>query len=169
MSASVRLVSSVEPDPAATGPVIRAATEADARAIDDLIHAAWLNPRDLDWRRFLVVDDRGAIVACAQVRTHDRGSRELASVAVVASRRGEGIGRAISEAAIAREPVRPLFLYTESRTVKYWERFRFRVVDGDEIPEDMRGSLRPARVAMKAVSMARREHYSISVMRRDEP
>ena len=39
----------------------------------------------------------------------------------------------------------------------------------DEIPEDMRGSLRPARIAMRAVSMARHEHYSISVMRRDAP
>ncbi len=169
MGASVRLVSSVEPGPAVARPVIRAATEADAGAIDDLIHAAWLNPRDLEWRRFLVADDAGAIVACAQVRTHEAGSRELASVAVIASRRGEGLGRAISEAAIAREPVRPLFLYTESRTVAYWERFRFRVLADDEIPEDLRGSLRPARIAMRAVSMARHEHYSISVMRRDAP
>jgi N-acetylglutamate synthase-like GNAT family acetyltransferase len=167
VSASVRVVSSGEPAPASAGPVIRAATEADAAAIRDLIRAAWLNPRDLDWRRFLVADDGGTIVACAQVRTHDRGSRELASVAVMSSRQGEGIGRAISEAAIAREPVRPLFLYTESRTVRYWEKFGFRVIEGDEIPEDLRGSLRPARVAMAAVSIARREHYAISVMRRD--
>jgi N-acetylglutamate synthase-like GNAT family acetyltransferase len=162
-------MSGVEPDPAAAGPVIRAATEADARAIDDLIHEAWLNPRDLDWRRFLVADDGGAIVACAQVRTHAGGSRELASVAVAAPRRGEGLGRAISEEAIAREPVRPLFLYTESRTVAYWEKFRFRVLADAEIPKDLRGSLRPARIAMRAVSMVRHAHYSIAVMRRDAP
>jgi N-acetylglutamate synthase-like GNAT family acetyltransferase len=162
-------VNSVEPEPAAAGPVIRAATEADAGAIDDLVRAGWLNSRDLDWRRFLVADDGGAVVACAQVRTHDGGTRELASVAVAASRRGEGIGRLISEAAIAREPVRPLFLYTESRSVTYWEQFRFRVLADDEIPDDLLGWVRPARVAMRAVSMARHAHYSIAVMRRDAP
>ena len=56
-------------------PLIRAATEADAEAIRDLIHTAELNPRDLDWRRFLVADDGGAVVACAQVRVHGRGTR----------------------------------------------------------------------------------------------
>lgn len=150
-------------------PVIRAATEADAPAIRDLIHAARLNPSDLDWRRFLVADDAGTVVACAQVRTHDQGSREVASVAVVSTRRGEGIGRLISEAAIAREPVRPLFLYTESRTADYWERFAFRVIEGDDIPADMRGSLRLARVATRAISMFTHEHHAIVVMRRDAP
>ena len=38
--------------------------------------------------------------------------------------------------------------------MSYWEKFRFRVLADDEIPEDLRGSLRPARVAMRAVSMA---------------
>ena len=39
--------------------------------------------------------------------------------------------RRISEAAIAREPVRPLYLYTESATAAYWEKFAFTVIDGD--------------------------------------
>jgi N-acetylglutamate synthase-like GNAT family acetyltransferase len=155
--------------PGAHRPVIRAATEADAGAINDLIHAANLNPRDLDWRRFLVAVDAGTVVACTQVRVHGRGSRELASVAVAPERQGEGIGRAISSAAIAREPARPLFLYTESRTVPFWEKLAFKVIDGEAIPEDMRDTLRAARVVMRAYSMLRRERYLIAVMQRDEP
>ena len=61
-------MSSMGPDPSSTAPVIRAATEADAKAIHDLVHDAHLNPRDLDWRRFLVADESGTVVACAQVR-----------------------------------------------------------------------------------------------------
>ena len=155
--------------PVGATPVIRAATEADAPVIHDLIHAARLNPNDLDWHRFLVADHGGTVVACAQVRTHGQGSREVASVAVTSSRRGEGIGRLISEALIAREPVRPLFLYTESRRAAYWERFAFRVIEGDDIPSDMRGSLRLARVATRAMSMFTHQHYVIIVMRRDAP
>lgn len=148
--------------------VIRPATEADAPAIKALISAARLNPRDLDWRRFLVADETGAVVACAQVRVHRAGSRELASVAVRADRRGSGIGRAISEAAIAREAVRPLHLYTESRTEAFWARLGFRVVDGDGVPRDMHGSLRIARVATRVMSLLARRSYRIVVMRRDE-
>ena len=31
---------------------------------------AQLNPRDLDWRRFLVAEEAGLVVACVQVRSH---------------------------------------------------------------------------------------------------
>ena len=123
-------------------PRIRPALAADGPAIHRLVNDARLNPRDLDWRRFLVAEVAGAVVACAQVRVHGGGSRELASVAVAADHRGTGLGRAISEAAIAGEPVRPLYLYTESRTVPFWERFGFGLIDGEDVPSDLRGSLR---------------------------
>ncbi|HEY6571509.1 MAG TPA: GNAT family N-acetyltransferase [Candidatus Limnocylindrales bacterium] len=150
-------------------PVIRPATEADAGPIRHLIRVTQLNPRDLDWHRFLVADDGGQIVACAQVRVHGAGSRELASVAVEPAREGEGIGRAISEAAISREPVRPLYLYTESARMTFWHRFAFREIEGDDIPRDMRVSVRAARIAMAAVSPFMGRRLRVVVMRRDEP
>jgi N-acetylglutamate synthase-like GNAT family acetyltransferase len=149
-------------------PVIRPATEADGPAIRALVREAQLNPRDLDWRRFLVADDDG-VVACAQVRVHGGGSRELASVAVRRDRQGEGVGRRISEAAIAREPARPLYLYTESATAAYWEKFAFTVIDGEAVPGDMRGSLRIARLLVRLFSLLTRHRYRIVVMRREEP
>ena len=133
-------MSSTGPDAASTRPVVRVATEADAKAIHDLVHDAHLNPRDLDWRRFLVADEEGTVVACAQVRVHGSGTRELASVAVRPDRRARGIGGTLVEATIAREPVRPLHLFCESRTVAFWERFTFRTVDGEAIPRDMRAT-----------------------------
>jgi N-acetylglutamate synthase-like GNAT family acetyltransferase len=146
---------------------IRPATEADAPAVRALIREARLNPRDLAWRRFLVADDAGAVVACAQVRVHGRGSRELASVAVAPSHRGHGLGRAIAEAAIAREPVRPLYLYTESRTAAFWERLGFTAVEGDDVPRDMRAALRVGRLAAAVYSVVVRQRLRIVAMRRD--
>ena len=148
---------------------IRPASEADAPAIGRLISEARLNPRDLDWRRFLVADEAGVVVACAQIRVHQGGSRELASVAVSAARRGRGIGRLISETAIAREPTRPLYLYTESRIVAYWRKFGFDEIDGDDIPIDLRGSLRFDRVATTVFSVVLRQRIRIVVMRRTDP
>jgi N-acetylglutamate synthase-like GNAT family acetyltransferase len=167
--ASVRLVSSVEPDPASPATVVRAATEADAKAIHDLVHDAQLNPRDLDWRRFLVADEDGTVVACAQVRVHGSGTRELASVVVLPDRRARGVGRTVVEAAIARERVRPLYLYCESRTVAFWERFAFRPIEGEDIPRDMRATFRMGRIAVRAMSLATHRHYALYVMRRDDP
>ena len=150
-------------------PVIRAATEADAAAITTLIHEAEINPRDLDWRRFLVADGGGDVVACAQVRVHKQGTRELASVAVRQSRRGEGIGRRISEAMIAREPVRPLFLYAEAANVPYWSKFAFVEVGDDDLPPDLRRTIKATRRLVGAYNLVTRHHYRIVVMRRDEP
>jgi len=147
---------------------IRPATEADDAAIKALIHEADINPRDLDWRRFLVADDGGQVVACAQVRVHRHGTRELASVAVRAARRGEGIGRRISEAAIAHEERRPLFLYTEAATVAYWSKFAFVEVADDDLPDDLRRTVKATRRLVGAYNVVMRHHYRIVVMRRDE-
>ena len=151
---------------ASQAPRIRAAVEADAPAIRALIRQAQLNPRDLDWRRFLVADEDGEVVACAQVRVHHGGTPELASVAVAQTQRGRGIGRAIAEAAIAREPVRPLYLYTESRTEAFWTEAR--------VPHD-RGRRDPARPAGLAAHRPRRDggvlgrHARAIPDRRDAP
>lgn len=154
---------------ASPAPSIRPATAADGPAIRRLVGDARLNPRDLDWRRFLVMDAAGAAVACAQVRVHGGGTRELASVTVAADRRGEGLGRAIAEAAIAREPARPLYLYAESLNVPFWDRFGFVLIDGGDVPTDLRGSLRIARAATAVYSLLVRRRVRIEVMRRTGP
>ena len=46
--------------------------------------AAGLNPFSLGWPRFLVAEDGGRVVGVAQIKPHGDGSRELASLAVVA-------------------------------------------------------------------------------------
>ncbi len=150
-------------------PSIRSATAADEPAIRRLVSEARLNPRDLDWRRFLVADEAGVVVACAQVRVHGRGSRELASVAVTPARQGRGLGRAISEAMLAAEPTRPIYLYTASGTDAFWERLGFREIRGAAIPRDMRTALRIGRTVMRLYSLVTRRRIRLVVMRRAEP
>jgi hypothetical protein len=68
-----------------------------ALAIRALIREAQLNPRDSDWRRFLVADEAGTSSPARRSRARRWHRASSRSVAVRKDRRG-GVGRAISEA-----------------------------------------------------------------------
>jgi GNAT superfamily N-acetyltransferase len=82
---------------------IRPATEDDHDAITRLVHDARLNPNGLDWRRFVVADEGGRIVGCADLKIHRHGTRELHLLAVEPARRGAGIGSRFVEALLGEE------------------------------------------------------------------
>lgn len=144
---------------------LREAVAEDQPAIISLVRAARLNPRDLDWRRFIVADDGGRVVGCAQVRVHDRGTRELASVVVAPSHRAAGVGSRLVETILAREPG-PIYLFTESSTVGYFERFGFRRLAGPDVPRDLRGARRLVILLGPLLSLAARRRVRIEVMGR---
>ncbi len=145
---------------------IRPATAADQATISRLIRAAHLNPRDLDWRRFLVADAGDRAVGCAQARIHRHGTRELASVAVEAELRGAGIGSLLVEAILAREPG-VLYVMTERRTEGYFARFGFRRIRAADAPPDFRRQYRIAWIVTTALSPLARRRLRVISMRRE--
>ena len=94
--------------------IIRPATAGDQAAITSLVRQAHLNPRDLDWRRFVVAVDGDRVVGTVQVRIHRRGSRELASLVVEPTHRGSGLGGRLVETVIGDVPG-TLYLMTTAR------------------------------------------------------
>jgi hypothetical protein len=52
--------------------------------------------------------------------------------------------------------------------VAFWRKFAYREVEDPDVPADMRGALRIARVATKVFSVLMRRQIRIVVMRRDE-
>jgi amino-acid N-acetyltransferase len=104
--------------------ILRPATAGDRRAIRSIVWAARINPLELDWRRFLVAEEAGRVVGVGQVKPLKDGSRELASIAVIPEVQGQGIGRAIVEALIAREGG-PLVLTCQAGLEPYYRRFGF--------------------------------------------
>ena len=80
---------------------------------------------NLDWPNFVVAEDDGATVGLGQIKAHRDGSRELASIAVVPARQGQGIGRAIIETLLAREPSAVLHLTCRRELKGFYERFGF--------------------------------------------
>ena len=113
---------------------IRPATAADQPTISRLIKEANLNRMSLEWPHFVVAEEEGAIVGLGQVKPHGDGSRELASIAVVPARQGEGIGSAIIKTLLARESGVVLHLTCRREMGGYYERFGFRRLATAEYP-----------------------------------
>ena len=114
---------------------IRAAKAEDQATIRRIIRAANLNPMSLDWPNFLIAEDAGEVVGIGQVKTHRDGSRELASIAVVPARQGQGIGSAIVNALLDRHGGGVLHLTCQGKNEGYYARFGFRRLPRKEWPK----------------------------------
>jgi N-acetylglutamate synthase-like GNAT family acetyltransferase len=112
---------------------IRPATDADQDTIVRMIREANINRMSLKWPNFVVAEDEGAIVGLGQVKLHGDGSRELASIAVVPARQGQGIGSAIINTLLERERG-VLYLTCRSQLEHYYERFGFRSLVASQYP-----------------------------------
>jgi N-acetylglutamate synthase-like GNAT family acetyltransferase len=140
--------------------IIRPAAAEDQFAITAIVRAAWLNPRDLDWRRFLLAEWGQDIIGVGQVKPHKDGSRELASIAVVPEWQGQGVGSAIIRTLLAREIGR-VYLMCATKTAPYYERFGFHRIARVEMPAYFRRIDRMASV----LSMLTFRRLGLVVMR----
>ncbi len=140
---------------------LRPATQADEKKIKDLIHEVQINPMNLDWRRFIVAEDDGVFVGCVQIKPHNDGARELASLAVAPSRQSNGIGSMLVKALLEREKGE-LYLMCLKPMVTYYERFGFEEVLEEAMPRSLKIYHRAGRLLAK---IAHRQGPSI--MRRE--
>lgn len=104
---------------------IRSATIDDRKIIRRTIYRARLNPLDLAWQAFLIAEDgQGRFLGCVQLKHHNDGSKELASLYILPTHRGRGIAAKLIEAIMARAQD-DLWLTCRSELVPYYERFQF--------------------------------------------
>src|SRR5215207_11554125 len=99
--------------------IIRPAAADDQFVITAIVRAALINPRDLDWRRFLLAQWGQDVVGVGQVKPHRDGSRELASIAVVPEWQGNGVGGALIRALLSRA-TGPLYLLRDAEREHYY-------------------------------------------------
>ena len=146
---------------------IRPATVDDQSAIHKIVRSAKINPRGLVWDRFLVATTvDGAVVGVAQIKLHDHGTRELASIAVTPSHMKMGIAALLIDALIEPE-TGDLFLYCERGLAHFYRRFGFvETADDRSVPTDLLGDVKFARMIMKIVRFIKRSETQLVVMRR---
>jgi N-acetylglutamate synthase-like GNAT family acetyltransferase len=141
---------------------IRRAVQSDQASITSIVCAAGINPFDLRWPRFLVVEEDGRIIGVVQVKPHRDGSRELASLAVIPECRDRGVGSTLVGAILAAESGL-LYLTCADRLEGYYTRFGFRSLEPDEMPPYFR-RLSSLTRAVGAVLRALGLHWRILVM-----
>ena len=113
---------------------IRAATEDDQPKIRRLIKEVHLPRMNLQWANFVVAEEDHEVVGMGQVKSHGDGSRELASIAVVPGRQDQGIGSAIIQALLSRDPGVVLHLSCRRELEGYYERFGFKRLESAAYP-----------------------------------
>lgn len=149
-----------EPD----GITLRPATQADDKAIHQLIASVNINPMGLSWPRFiLAVDPTGAIIGCGQVKPHSDGTSELASIAVLPAWRGMGIARRIIEH-LLKTHAGTLYLTCRSPLEPLYQKFNFHVVQESEMTPYFKRLSRVAALIKRLFRMSDR----LLVMRRDQ-
>lgn len=124
--------------------VILPADRSDWTAIQSLVSASGLPLDDLEGHldSTIVAREGGGIVGCAALELYGHDAL-LRSVAVRASRRGDGIGLALTAAAIElarRHHVQTIWLLTET-AADFFPRFGFERVERAVVPAAVRASV----------------------------
>jgi N-acetylglutamate synthase-like GNAT family acetyltransferase len=139
---------------------LRPATATDQKPIRDLIHLVGINPTGLNWQRFIIAEDAGQFVGCVQLKPHNDGVRELASLAVQPSHQAQGIGGQLIRALLQQNPGL-IYLTCRSTLSGYYERFGFQMVPVAELPGSFKLQHRAGRLLAKLSKFP-----GISIMRR---
>jgi len=146
-AAPVREAGGAEVAPGSDGPVIRAASPDDVRAISRLlavyVRLKLVRDRPIDELRrkvgtFLVAEAGGEVVGCVSVRVYSPALAEVASLAVAEGRQGGGIGRRLVQAAVLRahaRGVRRVFAFTMRDHL--FQQLGFRIVPVTEFPQKL--------------------------------
>jgi amino-acid N-acetyltransferase len=144
---------------------VRRATAGDQAAITRLVRQARLNPRGLDWRRFVIAEADGAPIGVAQVRRHPDGSRELASLVVRPEYRDRGVAGRMIDALLPDEPG-PVFTLVDRRYAQHFTRWHFQPVDPADLPRSMARQLQIGRLATAIGSLLIRHRIRLLALRR---
>ncbi len=117
--------------------ILRPASAKDVWTIRKLVLFAKLDPTQLRWQQFWVIESDGRIVACGQLRSFP-GAQELGSVVVAPAWRGQGLGKFLVEHLI-RQATQPLYLEClGSSLAKFYSRFGFVPVSWQELPRSLK-------------------------------
>lgn len=85
---------------------LRPAKQEDIWAIRVMVMGALLDPTQLRWQQFWIIECSGKTIACAQLRTFP-DAQELGSLVVAKDWRNKGLGTVLSQHLIqqARQPL----------------------------------------------------------------
>jgi amino-acid N-acetyltransferase len=119
------------------GCILRPARATDIWLIRKLVLSAKLDPTQIRWSQFWVIECQGRLVACGQLRSFPE-AQELGSLVVAPAWRGRGLGRYLVQHLI-QEATQPLYLEClGNRLAQFYTRFGFVPVSWQELPPPLK-------------------------------
>jgi amino-acid N-acetyltransferase len=132
--------------------ILRRACAQDIWAIRKLVLSAKLDPTQVRWAQFWVIECEGGVVACGQLRRFAL-AQELGSLVVASAWRGRGLGSFLVKHLI-QEATEPLYLEClGSRLAKFYTRFGFEAIAWQELPPSLQWKFGMSQVASKLLPM----------------
>lgn len=134
------------------GCILRRASADDIWAIRKLVLSAKLDPTQLRWSQFWVIEWEGCVIACGQLRNFPE-AQELGSLVVTVAWRGQGLGSYLTKHLI-QEATQPLYLEClGSRLAEFYTRFGFVPISWQELPPSLKWKFGVSQVASKLLPM----------------
>lgn len=119
------------------GCILRPARATDIWLIRKLVLSAKLDPTQIRWSQFWVIECEGRIVACGQLRSFPE-AQELGSLVIARAWRGRGLGSYLVKHLI-QEATQPLYLEClGSKLAQFYTRFGFVPVSWQELPPPLK-------------------------------
>jgi amino-acid N-acetyltransferase len=116
---------------------IRPACAQDIKSIRMLVWSAKLDPTQLRWQQFWVIECSGDLVACGQLRNF-AGAQELGSLVVAKDWRDRGLGSYLTKYLI-QQATEPLYLEClGKRLASFYTRFGFIEVSVQKLPQSLK-------------------------------
>ena len=116
---------------------IRPALAKDIWPIRRLVFSARLDPTQLRWQQFSVIEHEAKILACGQLRTFP-GCQELGSLVVTPAWRRQGLGTALAQH-LTQQAAEPLYIEClGSELAAFYQQLGFIPLRGTELPPALR-------------------------------
>ncbi|MEA5505244.1 GNAT family N-acetyltransferase [Halotia wernerae UHCC 0503] len=133
-----------------SGCILHKATSADQWSIRLLVFSAKLDPTQLRWQKFWVIECNEDLVACGQLRNFS-SVQELGSLVVARAWRNRGLGTFLTQHLI-NTATQPLYLEClGERLVKFYSRFGFVPVTFEDLPQSLKGKFGISQLAKKLI------------------
>ncbi|MBF2005358.1 GNAT family N-acetyltransferase [Chlorogloeopsis fritschii PCC 9212] len=128
--------------------IIRKATSADIWSIRWLVLSAKLDPTQIRWQQFWVIECNGKVVACGQLRNFT-AAQELGSLVVAPAWQNGGLGSYLTQHLIS-SATQPLYLEClGKRLAKFYSRFGFVPVCWGDLPRSLQNKFRISELGRK--------------------
>lgn len=134
------------------GCTLRKATSNDTLSIRWLVFKAKLDPTQLRWQQFWVIECDNNIIACGQLRNFIE-AQELGSLVVTKKWRNRSLGTAIAQHLI-EQATQPLYLEClGKKLVNYYTKLGFVTIDFEDLPSSLKSKFKLSQLGKKIIGV----------------